>query len=1163
MSRLPIPGQDSGTWGDILNDYLSQSLKPDGTLQDNSVTSNAVAPNSITNAQIASDAVNAASIADGSITNSLIADGTIQEVKLSSTVQTKLNQTAPVTSVNTKTGVVTLDQSDIGLSDVDNTSDATKNAATATLTNKTITSAQLTGTTAVPTGNNLYIYNTADQTTNYERAGMWWDTNILNVGTSTGGTGAVRSMYLTAGTSNLVILRGASSTSGRVQLSGSTTATTSAIHVNVTGTFTGTSGIQSSTAIQPTINQTSTASYTALLVNPTETATGSGAKLLADFQVGGTSKTRIDNTGWHYLSTGAGMTSYNTSDETTNYERARHYWNSNVYQIATDAGGTGTARGIMLNASATVLQLGANSNVQVYRNNTSNTNLFNVTSTGLQASSGNQSAVLINPTINQSSTASYTMLLINPTETATGSGTKLLIDAQVGGTSKFKVDNTGAITVAAVGTASGSLVSTDGTQTLTNKTLTTPRIDSIKDTNGNTVLNLSAVASAVNYVQIDNGPTGSPGAVYIRALGSDSNINLNLHSKGSGVVTLRDSANTLILSASAVASAVNYTKVVNAATGGSPTLSAYSATDTNVSLALAGQGTGTIRLTSGATIPSSTSLTSYNTSDETTNYERVRMAFSGNIFTIISEKGGTGTQRLISISNHGAIQLAASAQTLANGGSIRLIGGSSLAGYSMAVIDGGASGGTMTASSGVQYALGIQPNYNQSGTAGYTALLVNTTETGTGSGSKLLADFQVGGTSKFKVDNMGVATVAAVGTASGSVVSVDGTQTLTNKTISGSSNTITNVSLASGVTGTLPVANGGTGATTLTGILKGNGTSAVTAVTAPTGAIVGTTDTQTLTNKTLTAPVISSISNTGTLTLPTSTDTLVGRATTDTLTNKTMSGSSNTFSSIPGSAMVAADWNSKLNATLTSSYQGSTQIQMPRSTLVQTHPESSNFAMMLHLFNDIAYNNVRGGSVAATLNGGAVAYDFTNAFLPDVQTTGFAYSSTTDTAVIEVTLCRAFTYTTWVGIATSASFRAQNCIIEYYDSVATTWLTGATVTNESTGVFIAVCASTGNGGSNPITKVRYTMTNFNTYSSQPVRISSIFVLAYNSTLLSSTFLPKGGGQMYGMLNHKTYTTAGRPSASTSGVGAEYFDTTLNKPVYSDGTNWRDAGGTIV
>ena len=66
------------------------------------------------------------------------------------------------------------------------------------------------------------------------------------------------------------------------------------------------------------------------------------------------------------------------------------------------------------------------------------------------------------------------------------------------------------------------------------------------------------------------------------------------------------------------------------------------------------------------------------------------------------------------------------------------------------------------------------------------------------------------------------------------VVTLTGSQTLTNKTINGSSNTITNVSLSTGVTGTLPVANGGTGATTFTSgaLLKGAGTSAVTVASA-------------------------------------------------------------------------------------------------------------------------------------------------------------------------------------------------------------------------------------------------------------------------------------------------------------------------------------------
>ena len=70
--------------------------------------------------------------------------------------------------------------------------------------------------------------------------------------------------------------------------------------------------------------------------------------------------------------------------------------------------------------------------------------------------------------------------------------------------------------------------------------------------------------------------------------------------------------------------------------------------------------------------------------------------------------------------------------------------------------------------------------------------------------------------------------------------------------------------------------------------LSGGGSSGSVTLSIDTATTVDKTTAQTLTNKTLTAPIISTISNTGTLTLPTSTDTLVGKATTDTLTNKTL-----------------------------------------------------------------------------------------------------------------------------------------------------------------------------------------------------------------------------------------------------------------------------------
>lgn len=41
------------------------------------------------------------------------------------------------------------------------------------------------------------------------------------------------------------------------------------------------------------------------------------------------------------------------------------------------------------------------------------------------------------------------------------------------------------------------------------------------------------------------------------------------------------------------------------------------------------------------------------------------------------------------------------------------------------------------------------------------------------------------------------------------------------------------------------------------------------------------------------------------------------------------------------------------------------------------------------------------------------------------------------------------------------------------------------------------------------------------------------------------------------------TTANRPSAASVGAGSQFYDTTLSKPIWSDGAVWRDGAGTAV
>jgi len=79
------------------------------------------------------------------------------------------------------------------------------------------------------------------------------------------------------------------------------------------------------------------------------------------------------------------------------------------------------------------------------------------------------------------------------------------------------------------------LTTAANTQTLTNKTLTSPKIGtSILDTNGLELALLTATGSAVNEFTIANAAAGA--GPILSATGDESNVDINLNPKGSGVL---------------------------------------------------------------------------------------------------------------------------------------------------------------------------------------------------------------------------------------------------------------------------------------------------------------------------------------------------------------------------------------------------------------------------------------------------------------------------------------------------------------------------------------------------------------------------------------------------------------------------------------------------
>ena len=135
--------------------------------------------------------------------------------------------------------------------------------------------------------------------------------------------------------------------------------------------------------------------------------------------------------------------------------------------------------------------------------------------------------------IKNSTSGAYTLQL----KAASGSGATVTFSATDKGYKLIYLDgvatNTGVYDAAL--SPAGTVTET-GTQTLTNKTLTAPKIGtSILDTNGNELLILTATGSAVNELTLAN--AASSYAPTITASG-ETNVSINLVPKGTGQVQI-------------------------------------------------------------------------------------------------------------------------------------------------------------------------------------------------------------------------------------------------------------------------------------------------------------------------------------------------------------------------------------------------------------------------------------------------------------------------------------------------------------------------------------------------------------------------------------------------------------------------------------------------